>query len=543
MRLRAGGLALLSLAVALAAVELFSRLWLPPPRHFANEALVFDPELGFRGEPGARTEGFDAQGRFAVALDEQGLRRRERSGPAATAAREIDLVGDSFVVAQGVRDSDTLGGQLEARLAERGKPTRARDLAVVDFGTAQEWMLWRQEGAAPSADVTVLALYPANDLANDTLALAGRTAVSPGDYLRPYLVPRRDGSFERRFAHPARAALRRTSRAFALLEHRVLAFGVARRIEWLEPWPARESEAARLRAGLAPREELELYREPARGSAWADAWDTTRRLMQAFREDVRARGGRFLVLVIPSLLEVEQEATSIHLDLLARRHAGRELREIVDWNFPSRRLAEVFAEEGIEAVALLDEFRAAAGRGVSLFVSDGHFSAPGHALAAARLAEALEADAPVVFAAPRSEGPTPMLPAPDAAPARLDFRAAANEAYLVRGGWLAHSASGETAGWLPGARASLVLPARRGDLVLRGRVPDGAVLPIAAELRLEATRARVELESPGAFELRIPAPLGADEPRWVDVEIELASRARIGRAPATVYVESVGFER
>jgi lysophospholipase L1-like esterase len=543
LRLRAGALALLSLAAALTTVELFARLRLPPPRHFANEALIFDRELGFRGEPGARSEGFDAQGAFSIELDEQGLRRRVRSAAAAGSAREIELVGDSFVVAQGVRDDDTLASQLEARLAASGQPARVRELAIVDYGTAQEWMLWRAQREGRPADVTVLALYPANDLANNTLALAGRTAVSPGDYLRPYLVPRPDGGFERRFAHPLREALRGASRAFAVLEHRMLAFGVARRIEWLEPWPARESESTRLHAGLAPREELELYREPAPGSAWAEAWNTTLQLLRAFRNDVRAGGGRFVVLVIPSLLEVEEEATAVHLDLLARRHAGRGLREIVDWNLPSRRLAGFFADEGIEAFALLDAFRDAARHGVSLFVSDGHFSAPGHALAAARLADALGAAEPSAPAPPRSDGPTSILPPPDASPAQLDFRAAANEAYLVRGGWLAHSASGETAGWLPGARAALVLPARRGDLVLRGHVPDDAVLPIAAELRLEETRASVELAAPGPFELRISAPLAADEPRWVDVEIELSSRTRIGRAPATVYVESVGFER
>ena len=542
MRFSRGVLALLSTVIALAAAELVCRLWFPPPRHFANQALVFDPVLGFRGEPNARIDGFDAQGSFQVRLDEQGLRRRERGGAASAPAREVALVGDSFVVAQGVRDANTLAGQLETQLAGRGLPVRVHDLAVVDYGSAQELMLWREQGAHLGAAITVLALYPANDLANNTLALAGRTLVSPGDYLRPYLVPSPRGGFERRFAHPWRAGLRRASRAFALLESRALAFGVARDIRWLAPWPAPASARSRLRAGLAPREELELYREPAPGSAWAEAWTTTSLLMRAFSDEVRAAGGRFVVLVIPALLEVQEEGTSIQLDLLARRYAGRGVRELLDWNLPERRLAEIFAAEGIEAVSLLDSFRAAAGRGSALYVSDGHFAPQGHALAAAQLAEAL-AGSPHTPAPLQSAGPAPLLPAPDEAAAVLDFHSGAHEAYLVRGGWLSHSASGAAAGWQPAARASLVLPARAGDLVLRGRVPTDAPLPMEVRLRLGAARAQLEIAEPGSFSLRLPTPLAADESRWVEVQLGFEARARIGRQPARVYVESVGFER
>ena len=89
-----------------------------------------------------------------------------------------------------------LSGQLEIRLAERGQPARVHDLAVVDYGTAQE-LLWLRERAAGLAyDTLVVALYPGNDFANNTPALAGRTGVSPGDALRPYLVPRAGGGFD-----------------------------------------------------------------------------------------------------------------------------------------------------------------------------------------------------------------------------------------------------------------------------------------------------------------------------------------------------------
>jgi hypothetical protein len=526
-------LAVASLLLLSLALELASRVWLPPPRHHLREPLVFDAELGFRGDPGARLEGFDARGPFVVRFDENGLRLRAHPDPEPPAQRSIALLGDSFAVAKAVRDGDTLSGRLESLLRERGAATRVHDLAVVDYGTAQQLLWLRGRAKDLRYDTLVLALYPGNDFANNTLALAGRTNVSPGDYVRPYLVPDGDGGFALGFAHPVRAWLRRHSHLFACLEQRALSR--------LAPWPAPEPPPARLHAGRPPREELELHRDPAPGSAWDDAWHTSEALLLALRAEARAHAARFVVLVIPGAHQVEEDAMHVRLDLLVRRHAHRGLRELLDWNLPERRLAAFFEKNEIEAVLLLDPFRAAAAHGERLYLPDGHFSASGHALAARLLADVLAGDAFAHAAAPRSPGPAALLPDPARAPAQLDFRSAAFEPYLVRGGWLAHRTTGSSAGWLPAARACLVLPARRGDLVLRGRVPEHAALPIAASLRIGNKEQRARLAHAGEFDVRLPAPLAADEPRWVAVDLSFAGRAQDGR-PAELTVESVGYE-
>jgi hypothetical protein len=536
-------LAVASLLLLGLALELAARVWLPVPHHHASQALVFDPEFGYTGEPGAELSGFDAQGPFTVRFDAQGLRRREHeSAAAAPGARRIALLGDSFVVALGVRDDDTIAGQLEQRLAEHGQPARVHDLAVLDYGTAQQLLWLRERTNGLTFDTLVLALYSGNDFANNTLALAGRTGVSPGDVLRPYWLPRDDGGFDATFGHPLRARLRGVSRAFVWLEHRVLSFAVRRELDWLLPWPARESMSERLRAGLGPREELEIHREPAPGSPWADAWATTERLLLALRDEARARHTRFVVLVIPPVPQVQDEALNVALDLEARAETGKPLDQLLDWNLPERRLAPFFAAEGIESVFLLDAFRAAAARGPALYISDGHFAAAGHALAARVLAEALASPTPVYAGPPSSAGPTPLLPSPAEAPSLLDFRSAPFEPYLERGGWLTHRISGSAAGWLPASRARLVLPVRRGDLVVRLRVPESATLPIAARLRQGPHEARAELALPGEFELRLPAPFAQDEARWTQVALAFQVSATVGRRPAELYVESVGFD-
>ena len=165
-------------------------------------------------------------------------------------------------------------------------------------------------------------------------------------------------------------------------------------------------------------------RAPAPGSAWEDAWRISEALLLALRDEARARNARFVVLVIPPVPQVQQEALSVALDLEARAQTGKPLDERLDWNLPERRLAPFFRAEGIESVFLLDAFRAAAARGPALYISDGHFAAAGHALAASVLADALASPTRVYAPAPQSAGPAALLPAPEQAPAVLDFRSA-----------------------------------------------------------------------------------------------------------------------
>ena len=132
----------------------------------------------------------------------------------------------------------------------------------------------------------VLFVYPANDLINNSMGLAGRTTVSAGDPIRPYLVPE-GGELRVRHLHPLRALLRAHSRLFAILEKRVLAASG-------EATTAGEDVGARMRAGRAPREDFEIFRTHDPGDRWEEAWVTTFALLEAFRDECEAMRNNFV---------------------------------------------------------------------------------------------------------------------------------------------------------------------------------------------------------------------------------------------------------
>lgn len=530
---------------ALVACEALARLLLPPPRYH-DAPLELDPELGFRGIPGFRQELADDEGRYELALNRDGVRGREL--PAAPAPRpagemRVLFVGDSFLVGQAVREEQLVTSRVEAALRARGLDAEAYNLSAIDWGTAQELLALRRSGPALAPDAVVLFLYPANDLINNTRALAQRTTVSAGDPIRPYLEPEHD-ALRVRYLQPWRAWLRRHSRLFAVLERRVLGTRAVA--------PIREDYAQRLRQGLAPREDFELFR-PHRdaGDPWAAAWSQSFALLRAFRRECEALGARLVVVVVPSAYQVVRNPKALRLDVLSRRARGVGLDELLDWNLPERELARFFAEEGIEALFLLGPLRESAAAGASVFARDEHLTARGHEIAALAVASRLAAaSAPAADAAAAlGDAPVRVLGPAAEAPALLDFGADRQLARLGDGfiAWTPPR-EGRGGGWLIHSVALVALPWRDGDLVLRGRVPPQARLPIAGWITVVGGSSfRFRLEAAGPFALRFPVE-ARERAGWtqsdgyVAVLLAPGETHRVGSVAAGLVVEAVGFE-
>jgi hypothetical protein len=450
-----------------------------------------------------------------------------------------------------------------AALRARGVEAEVYNLSGIDYGTGQEILLLRKLGRQLEPDAVVLFLYPSNDVINNSLALANRTAVSAGDYIRPYLVPGESG-LRVRYADPFRALLRRHSRLYATLERRVLALGAERGIEWLKPGPPAAGVAERLSWGRAPREDFEIFRrrdDP--GDRWEEAWRTTFALLQAFRDECEALGARLLVVVIPSVHQVERTAKGIGLDIATRRAAGRPLDRLLDWNLPERRLAGFFEREGIEARFLLGPLREAAASGPRVYVRDEHLGRWGHEIAAQPVVDWLvnekagkaggsdkaEKTGKAGTSLEISGEPVRILPDASEAHSLLDFREQDHAAYLGDG-WISWTPEepGQGWGWLPGPRALLVLPARVGDFVLRGWVPSDARLPIDGYVEIVGgLRRTFRLEQAGTFEIRFAwsPPRGSAEPSadgYLAALLVGGERQRLGKIRAGLIVQEIGFE-
>ena len=549
LRLREIGLAALSLLCLAGLLEIAARLLLPPTRYH-DAPVEFDARLGFRGIPDYRRELVDARGPYPFELNAQGFRGRPLPSAAADdGTLRIAFLGDSFLVGEAVRAEALLTSRVGAELSARGIDAEIYNLSAIDYGTAQQLLLLETYGPRIRPDVVVLAFFSANDLVNNSMELAGRTIVSRGDPLRPYLVGEA-GSLQIRFLHPLLAALRARSRLVTEIERRLLMLGERYQIEFLQSAPAALPVVQRLRAGMAPSEAYEVFRDHDPVHSWESAWRATYRLLREFRDRSRALGARPIVLVIPAHDQVIRSARTVRFDVLARRFAKRSLDAVLDWNLPERRLQSFLRDEGIEAVFLLPSFRAAAATGNRPYAVDEHLAEAGHVIAGQQVAERLSEGSPATGGAlDLSSGPLTGWSPVALAQARLDFAFADHRENLGHGWllWQPESASeGENWGWWTGARALAVLPVGPGDLVVRGRVSAGAALPLRGTLKVVGGRRHpFLLEDYGAFELRVPEteePWPLSSEGYVALGISPGVSQILNGEPVGFLVREIAFE-
>jgi hypothetical protein len=527
-------LAIVSMTATLLLLECSSRLLAEPPRYDSTE---YDTALGHRGIPGHRQSLADERGEFIFSLNSSGFRGRELpTGTAPPGALRIAFVGDSFLVASAVRSEELLTTRVQMTLADRGVAAEVYNLSVVDYGTGQQLLLVDRLGEQIRADRVVLALYPGNDLINNSIGLAGRTSQSPADLLRPYVTPAKDG-LRTRHVKPLRAWARRVSHLYALLERRLLAAYPVLGFR-LPSAPVAE----RLRAGLAPREHLELFRHHDPASRWEEAWRTTFVLLRAFRDRCDALGARLLVLVIPTQDQVIRTARSIAMDLDTRRYARRSLEELIDWNLPERRLAAFFEAENIDARLLLEPLRAAAAKHSDVYARDGHLDRAGHEVAAEMVLDWIQGKA--ASGLEPAGAPTRRLPPASPNPPPLDFR---HDDHLdnLAGGWLLWRSERESEewGWWTAPRAQLVVPVGDGPLVVRGWLPEQVRPPVDLRIRGSVSH-DARIDRPGAFELRIEDAVSTSvrsSEGYVSLELQ-AGETRVEGVPVGLVLRGIGFE-
>ena len=528
-------------------LELGARLLLQPARYHRAPIELHD-RFGFHGVPNFEVTRSDGVGEFVVRLNRSGFRGRELPAEGATpdASRRIVFVGDSFLVAEALRDEQLVTSLVEQALVEEGESVLAYNLSGVDTGTAQQLRMLRDFGPRIRPTEVVLFFYPGNDLINNEISLAGRSRVSAGDYLRPYrLVDENPPRFT--YTHPVRAWLRHHSRLYAEVERRLLVLGSDPDAGWLSPWPPLLHLTERLRLGLAPSEDLEMLRSHDPGHRWERAWRSTEQLLAEFQSECEALGARLMVVVVPNVHQVMRTAKGIRLEVVTRALSNQPIDRILDWDLPERRLVELGRARGIEMRPLLGVLRTATSQGGLPYGRDDHLSPLGQEIAAETVMAWLRGE-------PRRELPDasrgrPVWILPDHEVATfLDFEADPHEVYLGDG-WLdwRPKSSASSWGWQAGQRALVVLRPVPAEFTLRGEVPPELDLPIegyVALMGLPATSFRIEAHGP--FDLRLDPMSGSHElfqSRGGSVAIELASDGvkRVGTRLVALRIHAIGF--
>lgn len=330
-----------------------------------------DPVLGWAPAPGARGW-WRREGEAFVEITEHGFRGVD-VGPGAPASGtlRIALVGDSYVEARQVALEASIGGRLAGELAPcAGGPVEVLPFGVSGYGTAQEYLLYRERVAAYHPDLVVLAFLTGNDVADN------HPDVRMSDDPSPYFSVAADGVLVLDDSFREGDEYRRRARDSG----------------WL--WVQRRSQLVRALRGLgghgngAARGELglsdEVYAPPV-SERWREAWARTEAILRHFARDVRADGARFAVVTLSNAIQVDPDP--------AVRERYRTAAHAESLDYPDRRLREAGARDGYPVLALAPALRAhAEAQGEHLHgfpnttMGTGHWNERGHELGARALA-------------------------------------------------------------------------------------------------------------------------------------------------------------
>ncbi len=338
----------------------------------------YDATLGWAHVPGAVGTMVTPEFRVEMAINTAGLRDREIPRERPPGGWRLVALGDSFVEGWGVALEASVSKQLEQRLqAMAGTAVEVINMGVAGYGTDQELLFYERAGRDYHPDDVLLFFY-ANDLWNNWSAVG----IGSERGYKPFF---------------------RTGAAGSLALHGV---PVPRLSSWDPDWAAQAPWRWRLdrhleqhwhcyalakRALFPPMGELGqrqdyyegLYGLDAAGR-WQSHWELSGRLLDALDKAVRRDGARLHVIHVPALVQIDD--TVWERTLRRNQLTGR-----YDRQKPGRQLAALAARYGLRYLDLGAAFREEAVR-QALFLRDSHWSAAGHALAAATIAERLLAE-------------------------------------------------------------------------------------------------------------------------------------------------------
>ncbi len=367
----------IAILVTLLGVEL--ALWIAAGQHDERDvAKRYHPTLGWEKIPNSiRTED-TAEFRVLSVRNSRGLRGPEVPYERLATEFRVLMLGDSFLEGYPVCNDELVSAQL----ATRAQVTTI-NAGTGGYSTDQQLVYYREEGRRYSADLVVVMFYD-NDVLFNTLRADGDGPQKPLFVVKPggleltnVPVPKAVPVVQNAHREPRslREWLHGNSRLYLLLSGRLKSITAVQRAGvgagWITPTPLPGH--------------FEVYRKRPPESV-EQAWEITERLLMALRAEAMSDGADLLVLAIPNPASVDAgvwERTMLKYDL-----------DESSWSptLVENTLGQICKRQGIALIPAIEEFRAAATAGESLyFPRDQHWTAAGHRLAARMLADRLGA--------------------------------------------------------------------------------------------------------------------------------------------------------
>ncbi len=341
-------LALVGCVVAGTLLEIGTRL-LPTPYPNVESGLICSNQLGWQGKPNYKstfaTDGYEHQ----VIHNRAGMHDQERSLAKPANTFRILMLGDSFVRAAHVKESETSHQILENLLNETDSINSFEVISggTSGWGTGQELLYYRKQGRLYHPDIVLLMFYLGNDfndnLAGKALTLEGKNCYAPYFSLchgqldtvswlyAPGIKPVGQCYDESQTIHNLLGQIYQSSQLYTRLE----------------PLLARHVQPDKLdyyHFYLPPKNETIEY-----------AWQLTFALISQLQQEIKADGAELaVVLITPADVIAFSQMDVSQRESLYQKIP--DLRQIQQPDFPNQRLRQTLAGKGIKVLDLLPLF-------------------------------------------------------------------------------------------------------------------------------------------------------------------------------------------
>lgn len=147
-----------------------------------SSPLICSSELGWRGDPNHKTT-FETEGyEHTVKLNEAGMHDTDHKRDKPANTLRVLMLGDSFVQASQVNESETSHQILENLLNDGDNNQQLKQFEVISagvhrWGTAQQLVYYRTEGRHYQPDLVLLMVYLGNDVQD---SLPGKIQTADG---------------------------------------------------------------------------------------------------------------------------------------------------------------------------------------------------------------------------------------------------------------------------------------------------------------------------------------------------------------------------
>lgn len=360
--------------------------------HYPFEPQLYAPDaqLGWKLRAGA-TGVVSTENREFVRINNHGFRDVERAYDKPDSTVRIAVLGNSWTEALQVPQEKTYTAVLERKLTGSacfaGKRVEVLNFGVAGYSTGQELMMLQEEVWKYHPDFVLLALYPARDIANNVREL--NNAVNPDQ--SPYFIFAGD-----------KLLLDDSFRKLPALQPREMAlqnvrYSINQHVRVLQAAGALQSfgkvrvamAALQQKAENAGVDNLEytIYGPPT-DPVMQKAWRVSEALLLATRDEVRAHGAQFRVVVLPTRPQVIPDQ--------AERQTLLQKIGVTDFTYADQRISGFGARAGIAVIDLAPALAAyATANNIYLNgfnrsnIGTGHWNETGHRVAAEAIAAQL----------------------------------------------------------------------------------------------------------------------------------------------------------